>query len=182
MTIRHTLLMDDIKETLKKNTAVLDPYAAMLPVLVDISAKVNVNPGLLLAGIGGIVGIVLMVLQGWAILVTSLTVFYPMIFSIRAIESEGEDDDKQWLTYWMVFGCCNVIETFFGFILRNTIPYWELVRLLFFVWLLLPQTNGAKVMFESVISPQLEKNKHLIEKWISMTTSAASDAQKNAME
>ena len=108
--------MDQVKDTLKKNTAILDPYAAMVPALVDLSAKAGVNPGLLLAGVGSVVMLVLLVLQGWTILLTTVTVLYPAVHSIRAIESPDDSDDKVWLTYWMVFGMFNVAETFFGFV------------------------------------------------------------------
>jgi receptor expression-enhancing protein 5/6 len=28
---------------------------------------------------------------------------YPLIASVKAIETETLDDDKQWLTYWIIF-------------------------------------------------------------------------------
>lgn len=101
--------------------------------------------------------------------------------SIRAIESnDGGDDDKIWLTYWMVFGVFNVAETFFGFVFYF-IPYWDWIRLGLFVWLLLPNFNGAKVLYDGVIRNFIESNKHHIKKWIEMTTNAASNVQKEAM-
>lgn len=174
--------MDKVKETLKQNTAILDPYAAMVPVFVDVSAKVDVNPGLILAGLGSLGLLILLIVQGWTILLTTITVLYPAVHSIRAIESDdGGDDDKVWLTYWMVFGCFNVLETFFGFIFYF-IPYWDWIRLAMFVWLLLPNFNGAKTIYEGFVRQLIAKNKNQIEKWISMTTSAASNVQKQAMD
>lgn len=171
--------MDQVKDTLKKNTAILDPYAAMVPALVDLSAKAGVNPGLLLAGVGSVVMLVLLVLQGWTILLTTVTVLYPAVHSIRAIESPDDSDDKVWLTYWMVFGMFNVAETFFGFVFYF-IPYWDWIRLALFVWLLLPNFNGAKVVYEKALQPLLKEHKDLIQEWINKTTSAASDVQKQA--
>ena len=82
--------------------------------------------------------LILMILQGWTILVTTITVLYPAVHSIRAIESDdGGSDDKVWLTYWMVFGTFTVIETFFGFIFYF-VPYWDWIRLGLFIWLLMP--------------------------------------------
>ncbi len=170
--------MDQVKDTLKKNTAILDPYAAMVPAIVDASAKAGVNPGLILAGIGSILMLVLLVMQGWTILLTCITVLYPAVHSIRAIESPDDEDDKIWLTYWMVFGLFNVAETFFGFVFYF-IPYWDWLRLGLFIWLLLPNFNGAKVLYDGVIRNLLDQNKELIEKWISMTTSAASNVQSD---
>jgi len=173
--------MDKVKETLKQNTKILDPYAAMVPVIVDASAKVGVNPGLILAAVGSIVVLVLMVLQGWTILLTTVTVLYPAVHSIRAIQSPDEDDDKVWLTYWMIFGLFTTMETFFGFVFYF-IPYWDWIRLAFFIWLLLPNFNGAKQLYEGVIRNLLNQHKDLIAKWISMTQAAAESAKTSAMD
>jgi len=166
---------------MQQNTKILDPYAAMVPALVDASAKAGVNPGLLLAAIGSVALIILMLIQGWTILVTCITVLYPAVHSIRAIESPEKDDDKVWLTYWMVFGLFCVAETFFGFVFYF-IPYWDWLRLGLFIWLLLPNFNGAKVLYDGVIRNLLSQNKDLIQKWISMTSNAAAAAQKDAMD
>jgi receptor expression-enhancing protein 5/6 len=173
--------MDKVKETLQQNTKILDPYAAMVPVFIDISTKAGVNPGLILAGVGSVGVLILMILQGWTILLTTVTVLYPAVHSIRAIESPSDEDDKIWLTYWMVFGLFTTLETFFGFIFYF-VPYWEWIRLAFFIWLLLPNFNGAKVLYEGAIKKILEQNKDLINKWISMTHSAVDSAKSQAME
>ena len=129
--------MDQIKEQLQKNTAILDPYAVQIPPLKDGAEKLKVNPGLLLGAILSVVFLVVMIIKGWAIVMTCITVLYPAVHSIRAIESPEEDDDKVWLTYWLVFGVLNVLETFFGFIFWF-IPYWGWLRLVLFIWLLMP--------------------------------------------
>ena len=171
--------MDQIKKNLKENTAILDPYASMIPALVNLSAQADVNPGAILGVIGGVFLIILLILQGWSILITSVTVLYPALHSIRAIESEAEDDDKVWLTYWMVFGVFNVIETFFGFIFWF-VPYWGWIRPGLFVWLLLPNFNGSKIIYDSVLRPICDKNKDLIKKYSEQFTSSLSDAQSMA--
>ena len=39
-----------------------------------------------------------------------LGVAYPAFMSFMALESEGMEDDKQWLTYWVCFGAFNIID------------------------------------------------------------------------
>lgn len=173
--------MDKVKEQLKTNTAILDPYAAMIPALVNASKAADVNPGLLLAGIGSVGLLILLLMQGWNMLLTTITVLYPTVHSIRAIQSPEDDDDKIWLTYWMVFGIFNVLETFFSFVFYF-IPYWDWLRLMLFIWLLLPNFNGAKVLYEGVIRSQLDKHKDFIKKWIEMTSTAASSVKDSAMD
>ena len=47
---------------------------------------------------------------GSSLLTTLIGVAYPAFMSFVALESEGEDDDKQWLTYWVVFGTFSIID------------------------------------------------------------------------
>ena len=173
--------MDQVKASLHANTKILDPYAAMIPALVDGAQKVGVNPGLLLAAVGIVLILILMVVLGWTILITFITVLYPTVHSIRAIESSGKSDDKVWLTYWMVFGLINVSETFFGFVFA-CIPYWDWLRAVVFIWLLLPQFNGSKVIYDTVIRKLLDENKDLIQGWISKVSSAAADVKKQGIQ
>lgn len=42
---------------------------------------------------------------------------YPLFKSIIALESPSKDDDKQWLTYWIVYGFLAVLDEFSAFIL-----------------------------------------------------------------
>ena len=92
-----------------------------------------------------------------------MTVFYPAIHSIRAIQSEDTDDDKHWLTYWVIFGLFNFLDTFAGCVL-NLIPFWGWVRLILFSWLMLPQFNGAKYVYENFLAKAIENNREAIQR------------------
>merc|ERR1712037_810767 len=119
--------------------------AAKVPAIVQASDAAGLNPGAILGIAGGLIMIVMVILNGWTIIVTTLTVIYPALHSIRAIESNNDDDDKVWLTYWMVFGVFNVLETFVGFIFWF-IPYWGYIRVALFFWVLSPNFKGAKTI------------------------------------
>ena len=69
-----------------------------------------------------------------------------MYMSITAIESKSEEEAKTWLSFWCVFGIFQTLEMFFGFVF-SFIPYYGLVRLIFFLYLMLPQTNGAYTLY-----------------------------------
>ena len=68
-----------------------------------------------------------------------LGVAYPCFQSFLALETEGEEDDKQWLTYWVVFGLFSITDQFAGFIL-TIIPFYFFMKLLFLVWLMHPSS------------------------------------------
>jgi receptor expression-enhancing protein 5/6 len=39
-----------------------------------------------------------------------IAVAYPAFMTFLALESPDEDDDKQWLTYWVVFGLFSIVD------------------------------------------------------------------------
>ena len=48
-----------------------------------------------------------------------------LFFSIRAIESPGGDDDRQWLTFWMIFFFFTIFERYADVLLSQTPRYYE---------------------------------------------------------
>jgi len=132
-----------------------------VPPIADLSKKLGINPGAPVAFLLSIGICIMFYVYGWLILITSLTVIYPSMKSILAIHSETDADDKVWLTYWMVFGVFVAIETFFGFFL-NYVPYWDVIRLFIFVWLLIPYFNGATILYNYVLRPLLADNQDKI--------------------
>lgn len=49
----------------------------------------------------------------------------PAYFSIQALESSGTVDDKQWLTYWIVFSSFTLLESMFLRVIVYWVPYWS---------------------------------------------------------
>ena len=124
---------------------------------------------MVLGGFLFVAGLLLLLFSGFTIVVTCYTVIYPGLLSIRAINSKRKDDDKTWLTYWLIFGLLNVAETFLGFVFYF-IPYWTWVRIGLFIWLL--QFNGSKTLYDTVLRDLLAKNKDLIKDFIKRTQSS----------
>jgi len=80
-----------------------------------------------------------------------------------AIETkENLDDDKQWLTYWMVFSLLNFADSVLGFLLR-LIPFYQLIKMLVLIWLQNPMTQGAKILYEKYLKPLTIKYKDQID-------------------
>ena len=99
-----------------------------------------------------LIGIVLFVFFGigQAILTTLLGVAYPVFMSFHSLESDGKSDDRQWLTYWVVFGLFNMIDQFAGFVL-HFIPFYYVLKLTVLVLLFHPKTTGATWVYENYI-------------------------------
>lgn len=163
----------------------LNKYGDKVPQIVDISKKAQVDTGVILGAILIVASLLVLILFGGTILTVVITVLYPSIQSIKAIESSGEDDDKEWLTYWTIFGLFHLVDEFCGFILQ-VIPFYSYFRFAFFVFLMAPQTKGALTIYKYVVGPILKQHKHSIQAFIDdikgSASEAASEARKQAAD
>lgn len=90
---------------------------------------------------------------GGAKLITDLVSFvYPAYMSFKAIDSNNNNDDTQWLTYWVVFSFFSIIESVTGF-LTEFIPFYFPLKVSFFIWLYHPKFMGAGMVYSQAIKP-----------------------------
>jgi receptor expression-enhancing protein 5/6 len=90
---------------------------------------------------------------GSSIITNVIGVAYPVFMSFRALESADDlADDKQWLTYWVVFGLFNVTDSFAGFIL-HFIPFYYVLKVATLIWLFHPKFLGATYVYNELIQP-----------------------------
>ena len=82
-------------------------------------------------------GLAILFFAGVMILTLVATVLYPAFMSIKALESEGDEDDTQWLSYWTVFGFFTLLDDVIGCLLEF-IPYWCYIKAILFIWMMLP--------------------------------------------
>lgn len=97
---------------------------------------------------------------------------YPAYKSFEAIEGPNKTDVTQWLIYWVVYAFFSIIEVFVDTLLY-WIPFYYTFKMAFLVWAMLPQTKGAKYLYDSFLKDFLKKNESKIDK-------ALSDAKKSA--
>lgn len=173
--------MDQINQKLRP----LNRFGDQIPQLKDVARKAGVETGVLV-GAALVIGLlVTFAMFGSAILTLSITVIYPSIKSIQALETIGTQDDKEWLTYWIIFGLLSLIDDCFGFILE-CIPYFFWLKLAFFIYLLAPQTRGALTLYNGMVRDLLEKNRSKIEGLINdvkgSVKEVSSEAKKAARE
>ena len=93
---------------------------------------------------------------GGTYITVALGVAYPVFMTFLALESEGGDDDKQWLTYWIVFGAFNILDHFAD-VITAFIPFYLLFKVIFFVYLMHPWTQGATTVYNMLILPNVKK-------------------------
>ena len=108
---------------------------------------------------------------------------YPLFESIRAVCTPDGEDDTTWLQYWItysiVFYTSEWIEDFTD---DNPTLYlfFYHFEFFFYLWLLLPHTDGAALIFnaitEPLLAPLIEPLAKTVESWISMVISTAVSA------
>jgi receptor expression-enhancing protein 1/2/3/4 len=67
--------------------------------------------------------------------------------------------------YWVVLAVVVLIESWVDFVLV-WIPFYSYMRLLFLLYLVLPQTQGARVIYQTHLHPWLEENEAAIDDFI----------------
>ena len=90
-------------------------------------------------------------------LLTALVgILYPAYMSFKAIETkEDDDDDKFWLTYWVVFSFLHVADGLLGMFLRF-IPFYYPLKVLVYVSLFYPKTKGALLIYNNFLKGYLK--------------------------
>jgi receptor expression-enhancing protein 5/6 len=97
---------------------------------------------------------------GAGVLCSLVGFVFPAFKSFEAIEHKSKGDDIQWLVYWVVFAFFSVIETFRDFLLY-WIPFYYAFKLAFLLWAMLPQTKGAKFLYDSFLKDFLKKENRI---------------------
>jgi receptor expression-enhancing protein 5/6 len=82
------------------------------------------------------------ILGGFKLMVNLSGFIYPAYKSLQAISNNDLEEDKQWLTYWVVYGTFSIMESGMSF-LTSMIPYYNLFKLAMFIYLYHHSTKGA---------------------------------------
>ncbi|GKV28034.1 hypothetical protein SLEP1_g37134 [Rubroshorea leprosula] len=80
------------------------------------------------------------------------SLLYPLYASVRAIETKSIEDDRQWLTYWVLYSMITLFELTFVKLIE-WIPIWSYAKLIFTCWLVIPYFSGAAYVYEHYLRP-----------------------------
>ena len=94
---------------------------------------------------------------------------YPAYESFKALEKNqeaseaGADAVAQWLTYWVIFSLFAALEA----VLDRALAWFPLtwaLKLAFVLWLQLPQSQGARVLYRNHVKPLLQAHEERIDR------------------
>lgn len=160
--------MDVVQQKLKSLRTKLDKYE----VLQKAEDKLKVPKEILAVGTLTIVGLIFIFGMGIAPLTSIIGFLYPAYKSFQTIEQKTRNDDTQWLVYWVIFAFFSIAETFIDYLLY-WIPFYYAFKIAFLLWAMLPQTRGAKLLYDNFLRDFLKKNESRID-------AAFADAKKSA--
>jgi len=154
--------MENIQAKARLYNAQLDKELSKIPQLNQFQAATGV-PKTYLA-LGGGAFFITMIFFNFAgkLLSNILGWVYPSYRSFKALESPGHDDDKQWLTYWAVYGFVSILESFTD-ILLYWLPFYFFLKTILLLWLMLPTFNGATTVYTRLLRPFLAQHRSQID-------------------
>ena len=129
-----------------------------------IEKRSQINPKVLIGGLA--VALILTTTKWFSSYVTCLVgVLCPTYLSLKALESPEEDDDKHFLTYWVVYGLFTVFDIFTSFLI-NRIPFYYTLKLAFLIWMFMPNFKGSIHVYNYVIGPLFKKYESKFDKGV----------------
>ena len=87
---------------------------------------------------------------GASFLTNVVGLIYPAYCSLRAIESDGKDDDTEWLIYWVVYAFFSLLEYIIDYVIF-WIPFFFPLKLCFLYWCFAPEYKGANVIYVALM-------------------------------
>mmetsp|Transcript_13688 Transcript_13688/g.17849 ORF Transcript_13688/g.17849 Transcript_13688/m.17849 type:complete len:182 (+) Transcript_13688:160-705(+) len=169
--------MDQVTEKLAPLRKKLDKY----PQLQELENKAGVPKEILVCGAGAFLALIMVLGFGVSSLSSLVGFMYPAYKSLKAIEAKTKGDDVQWLVYWVIFAFFSILETFVD-ILLYWIPFYYAFKLAFLLWAMLPQTKGAKFLYDSFLKDLLKKNESRIDAALNEAKNAASNITESAQD
>ncbi|RAQ40587.1 HVA22 domain membrane protein [Aspergillus flavus] len=94
-----------------------------------------------------------------------ITILFPIFASFKALRSANPSQLAPWLMYWVVLSAILMAESWTVWIL-GWLPFYSWIRLFFFSYLVLPQTQGARILYQTYVDPFLAQHEREIEEFI----------------
>ena len=106
---------------------------------------------------GLILCVILVYLNIFDTVITNLLgTLYPAFWTIKSIENDDLEDQKNWLTYWAVFGSFVLIDMFSPVIVKF-IPFYFVLKIIFLIMLFMPGSRVGPFVYDILVKKILGK-------------------------
>jgi hypothetical protein len=122
------------------------PQLTKYPALNQAEQRTNVPKAYLVIG-GAALVFILHSVNALAMPVSNLVgLVIPGFLSLRAIETPGNEDNTQYLTYWIIFAFLNFTESLALRVVLYYVPWYFAFKSVFIMWLYLPQFRVSLIL------------------------------------
>jgi receptor expression-enhancing protein 5/6 len=149
----------------------IDKELSKYPVLNNFEKQTSVPKVYAFLGLIGLYFFFVFFNIGGEFLVNFAGFVIPGYYSLEALFSASKVDDTQWLTYWVVYAFLTVFESVINAV--YWFPFYYVFKFVLILWMALPMTNGAQIVFRSFIQP-------VFSRFFSQTGSTAADVRGKA--
>ncbi|KAJ5906911.1 Protein yop1 [Penicillium subrubescens] len=143
--------MASFQDRAQHAVAQLDKELSKYPVLNNFERQTNVPKVYVILGLVGVYFFLVFFNIAGEFLVNFAGFLLPGYYSLQALFTSGTADDTQWLTYWVVFAFLTVVESAIN--AAYWFPFYYIFKFVLILWMALPQTSGAQVVFHSFLQP-----------------------------
>ncbi|KAI1928298.1 ER membrane protein DP1/Yop1 [Ophidiomyces ophidiicola] len=135
--------------------AQIDKELSKYPVLNNLERQTSVPKVYAFLGLVGIYFFLVFFNIAGEFLVNFAGFLIPGYWSLHALFTTSKTDDTQWLTYWVVYAFLTVIESAIN--AAYWFPFYYIFKFVLVLWMALPQTRGAQIVFNSLIQPAFSR-------------------------
>jgi hypothetical protein len=96
------------------------------------------------------------------------TILLPAYLSYKALRTNDPAQTHPWLIYFTILALTLLAESWTLFII-GWIPFYSWFRLIFLLYLVLPQTQGAKILYLDYLEPYIVHHEQQIDQFIGET-------------
>ncbi|KAK5284847.1 TB2/DP1, HVA22 family-domain-containing protein [Cryomyces antarcticus] len=129
----------------------LDKELSKYPALNNFEKQTSVPKVYMVLGLGALYFFLIFFNIAGEFLVNTAGFVIPAYYSLGALFSSGKTDDTQWLTYWVTYAFLTVFESAVNAV--YWFPFYYTFKFVIVLWMALPQTGGAQIVFRSLIQP-----------------------------
>jgi receptor expression-enhancing protein 5/6 len=150
--------MASLQDRAQHSISQLDKELSKYPALQNFEKQTNVPKVYVVLGLGALYFFLVFFNIAANFLVNTIGFAIPAYYSLEALFSTQTSDDTQWLTYWVVYAFLTVFES--GVNAVYWFPFYYTFKFVLVLWMALPQTGGAQVVFRSFLQPVFSRYFH----------------------
>jgi len=144
-----------IQDRAQDHISALDKELGKYQYMNEFEKQTGVSKVYVVLGLAALYFFLIFFNIGAEFLVNTIGFVLPAYYSLHALFTAGSADDTQWLTYWVVYAFLTVFESAVNAV--YWFPFYYTFKFVAVLWMALPQTNGAQIIFGSFLQPVFAK-------------------------